>query len=249
MTAALLSPLAHGDSVLHRIDPRVRMLCVLATSIGIAVTPRLEPLSVAAVAALCLALLARIPLPLLWRRLWVLNGFMIIVLASLPLSVDGEAVWQYAALTFSREGLEQAARIALTGNILVLLLTALVATMEPVVMAHALLHLRVPEKLVRILMFAIRYIDVLNRSRQRIARSMKARGYIARFDAHSLRSSAHMVGSLVAESMDRAQRIERAMRVRGWNGRFPVLHHFHSAPRDFVFAALFVLGLIGVLWL
>lgn len=239
MTTSVVHPLAHGDSVIHRIDPRVRLLCVLAASVCIAATSRPGPLLAACALAAVLVLVARIPWRPLWRRLRVLNAFMAIVLLTVPFSMQGETIWQAGALGASREGLAQALRIILTGNTLVLLLTSLVATIEPTVLAHALLHLRVPDKLVRILMFAVRYIDVLNDSRLRMDRAMKARGYVARCNAHTVRTSAYLVACLLAQSLDRAARIEWAMRCRGWRGQFPVLNHFHAGARDVRFACLF----------
>lgn len=243
MNRSAMADLGGGHSPLHVLDPRVRVLGVVAASVWAALTPHPAPLALACAGAFALVLLARIPQLLLWRRLRVLNAFMLLVVLTLPFSTVGEPVWQAGALTASREGLMQALRIALTGNTLVLLLTALVVTMEPVVLAHALLHLRVPAKLVRILMFAIRYIDVLNDSRHRMERAMRARGFVPRCDAHTVRTSAHLVGGLVARSVDRAHRIEQAMRCRGWRGQFPVLHHFRFRAHDLWFGAFFVAAL------
>ncbi len=237
--------LAHGNSVVHRIDPRYRLLCALGTSLWVAATPRPAALSVALAGALLLTLVARIPAQALVPRLLALNGFMVLALFTLPFSVPGEPIIRIGSLAASLAGLEKAFAILLAGNTLMLLLTALVATIEPVTLGHALWHLRVPEKLVRILMFAIRYIDVLHQSRLRIARAMRARGYQPRIDAHTLRTTAFLVSALVAESVTRAQRVEQAMRCRGWRGRFYVLNHFRATARDGCFLALFAACLLA----
>lgn len=236
-------------SVLSRVDPRVRLLCVLAASVWVAATPRLTPLCALAAFGLLLVLLAKVPARVLARRLGALNAFMALVLFTLPLApgVAGDAVlWQAGWVRVHEEGLMHALRIVLAGHALVLLFTALVASMEPVTLAHALLHLRVPGKLVRILMFAIRYIDVLHATRLRRERAMRARGFTARCDMHTLRTTAHLVGALVAESLARAQRIEMAMRARGWQGGFPMLHHFHLHAGDWLFAAGFGAALLAI---
>lgn len=111
---------------------------------------------------------------------------------------------------------------------LVLLLTALVTTMEPTVLAHALPHLRMPEKRERIPTFAVRYVDVLSDSRLRIARAMKARGYVARCSVQTVRTSSSLVACLFAQSLDRAQRVERAMYCCGRRSQFSLLDHFHT---------------------
>ncbi|WP_019915477.1 cobalt ECF transporter T component CbiQ [Methyloversatilis discipulorum] len=233
------SPLSH-------VDPRVRLLCVLTASAWIAATPRLSSLLVLTAGSLVLALVARVPARTLMRRLLALNAFMALVLVTLPLSPGGEVVYQVAGVSIHGDGLMHALRIVLAGHALVLLFAALVATMEPVTLAHALLHLNVPDKLVRILMFAIRYIDVLHDTRLRRERAMRARGFVARCDAHTLRTTAHLVGALVGDSLARAQRIEQAMRARGWRGGFPMLHHFHLRASDLAFGLLFAACLLSI---
>lgn len=245
MIAAGIAP----ASLLSRIDPRVRLLCVLASSLAVALDARPLPLGLLALAGLVLCVVARVPARVLLRRLIGLNAFMALVLLTLPLTSGGDVLVQIAGIDVYRDGLLQALRIVLAGHALVLLFVALVATLEPTTLAHALLHLKVPDKLVRILMFAIRYIDVLHDTRLRRERAMRARGFVARCDAHTLRTTAHLVGSLVGDSLERAQRIEQAMRARGWRGGFPMLHHFHLAAHDVAFG-LFFAGLlltVGVL--
>jgi cobalt/nickel transport system permease protein len=240
-------PLASLDSPIHGLDPRYRLVCAFVASIWIVAMPRTAPVLAALAGAAALALVARVPARMLAGRLIALNAFMLLALVSLPFSIPGEPVASIGALSASAAGLERAFHLLLTGNALALLLTALVATIEPVTLGHALMHLRVPAKLVHILMFAIRYADVLHQSRLRLTRAMRARAFVPRADAHGLRSTAHLVAALVAESFARAQRVEQAMKCRGWRGRFHVLNHFRAGPRDICFAAVFlgVLAAIG----
>jgi len=233
-------------SLLSHVDPRVRLLCALFASVWIAATPRLLPLAALAGCGLLLAVIARVPARVLLRRLFVLNAFMALVLVTLPLSPGCEVLWQFAGVGLYHDGLMHALRIVLAGHALTLLFVALVVTLEPVTLAHALLHLKVPDKLVRILMFAIRYIDVLHDTRLRRERAIRARGFSARCDRHTVRTTAHLVGSLVGDSLARAQRIEQAMRARGWRGGFPMLHHFHLRVSDLAFGLLFAACLLSI---
>ena len=59
----------------------------------------------------------------------------------------------------------------------VLMLMALVGTMESTTLCHALYRLRTPESLVHLLMFTVRYIDVLHQEYLRLRTAMKARGF------------------------------------------------------------------------
>ncbi|MCW5625611.1 MAG: cobalt ECF transporter T component CbiQ [Burkholderiales bacterium] len=250
----ILRAIVDTPSILDRIDPRVRVLCLAVGSLWAAAMTRPLPLLVAVGLALLLAVLVRVPWSVLLGRLVPLNGFMVIVLATLPFSTPGDPWISIGAgpgaWIATTQGIEHAVRIALSGNLLVILMTALIASLEPAVLAQALVGLRLPEKLVRILMFAIRYVDVLQATRVRIGRAMRARGHVRGFDAHTWRSTAHVVVALLGHSVERAQRIEQAMRCRGWRGRFPPGSRFRPTARDGLFVSLFVvvLGCLTILF-
>lgn len=233
-------------NVVDHLDPRMRIVLVSVCSVAAACTYDNGTLLLGFLAAFGLALLARIPLQQLCRRLLSLNGFMVIVLCTLPFSTPGATAFHVFGWPASEQGIAHALRITLTGNLLVTLFTALLSTIEPITFGHALLHLRVPAKLVRILMFAVRYIDVLHQTSLQVQRAMRARGYKPATNLHTLRSSAYLVARLVSESVTRALHVEQAMRCRGWRGQFPALYHFVWQKHDSWCCAIF-LGVLALL--
>jgi cobalt/nickel transport system permease protein len=240
--------MSRAAAFLHRLDPRVRLLALLAASLWTARAPGVPALAGACALAALLALAAPLERRRLRRAALALNGFLLVAAVTLPFSVAGAPLWQLGGWSASAEGVQRAAVVVLTGNTLMLLFAALVAPVEPATLAHALLHLKVPDKLVRLLMFALRYVEVLHATRLRLTRAMRARGHQPRLDRHTLRSTGHLVATLVGHSVERAQRIEMAMRCRGWQGRFPVLHHFRFGWRDAAFALAFVSVLAALEW-
>lgn len=235
-------------NLLGRLDARLRLLAMAAASLWVARAPGLVPLGGACALAALLAAVAVTDGRRLARALLAVNGFLGVAAVTLPFTIAGEPLWQLGGITASAAGLERAAVLLLGGNTLVLLLAALVAPIEPTTLAHALLHLKVPDKLVRLLMFALRYVGVLHETRLRLARAMRARGHRPRLDRHTLRSAGYLVAALVGHSVERARRIEMAMRCRGWQGKFPVLHHFRAGWRDAAFAAGFAAALALLEW-
>jgi cobalt/nickel transport system permease protein len=140
-----------------------------------------------------------------------------------------------------------ATKIALKANAIVLALMALLGTMEITVVGHALSHLRVPDKLNHLLLFTIRYIDVLRREYQRLAAAMKIRGFRPRMSRHAYRTYGYLVGMLLVRSVDRSERIMAAMKCRGFRGRFYLLDHFAFSRHDLPFcivSAVILLALI-----
>ena len=143
-------------------------------------------------------------------------------------------------------------RIALKGNALVLGLLALLGTMDAVTLGHALGHLRVPHKLALLLLFTVRYLDVLQREYRRLRASMKVRGFRPRMNRHTYRAYGYLIGMLLVRSFDRSERIVAAMKCRGFRGHFYLLNHFCYSRRDlpFCLAGILLLVLLALVnWL
>jgi cobalt/nickel transport system permease protein len=233
---------------LDRLDPRGRLVAAVVFSIVVAVAQRFPTLVVALAAAAAAAVLARVSWRAVLRRLLPLNAFMLLVLVLVPLEVEGLPLATLGPLEFSREGLAVAAGIALKANAIILALAVLVGTMEITTLGHALHHLYLPEKLIHLLLFTVRYVDVLRREYGRLRAAMKVRGFRPRISRHTYRSFGYLVGMLLVRSVDRSERIEAAMKCRGFRGRFFLLDHFAFTRRDvpFAVASLAVLVLLAM---
>jgi len=226
-----------GHSLVHRLDPRVRIIAAVAFSVLIAVSGRTAPLLGGLAFALVLALLARLPLAPTLKRFASVNAFMLSLLVLLPLTVGGEPLLRLGPLAWSREGAVRAAVIALKCNTIVLYLTVLLSTMEPVMLGHALHRLGVPDKLSHLLLFTIRYVDLIHHEHQRLMAAVKVRCFRPRMSLHTYRTVAHFVGMLLVRSLDRSERIAAAMKCRCFSGRFFVLDNLALRGHDAVFAA------------
>ena len=140
----------------------------------------------------------------------------------------------------------QALRIALTANAVVLMLLTLVGTMEAVTLGHALHRLKAPANLVHLLLFTVRYIEVLNQEYLRLRRAMKTRCFRAENALHTYRSLGYLVGMMLVRALERSERILLAMKCRGFCGQIPMLAELRFARRDGAFSLLFAL-LLGLL--
>jgi cobalt/nickel transport system permease protein len=229
-------------------DPRVRIVAAVAFSVLAAVAGRPGALGLALGAAMAAAVLARCSLPVLLRRLVPLNVFMLVVLVTVPLTASGEPLCRLGPLEVSRHGLWLAAAIALKANAIFLMLLALVGTMDPIAVGHALHHLKLPDKLIHLLLFCVRYIEVVGQEYRRLRWGMRVRGFCPRLSAHTLRSFGYLVGMLLVRSVDRSERILAAMKCRGFRGRFFLLDHFALRRRDawLALAGTLVLALLAL---
>lgn len=237
-------PFFSGDSHIHRLDPRLRFLFALAFSIVISLAREPAVYCSGLAIAIITASLARLELHHLRMRLLPLNIFMLFLFVLLPLGAPGETVFSIGGLAWSREGLLLALVIVLKANAVFLCYTALVSTMSPVALGHALHHLKVPSKLVQLLIFTIRYIEVVGHEYARLRRSMKIRGFQPGLNLHTLSSYGNLVGMLLVRSLDRSERVVAAMKCRGFQGRFYMLHHF-ALHRDDALFIVFAVALLA----
>lgn len=143
-------------------------------------------------------------------------------------------------------GLRLALVIALKANAIVLGVVALLAGLDSVVLGHALGRLGMPQKLTHLLLFTIRYQDVLHREYLRLRAAMKVRGFRPRANWHTYRTMGYLVGMLLVRSLDRSERIMAAMKCRGFHGRFYLLDHFAFSVRDAWFSGI-VLSAVSLL--
>jgi cobalt/nickel transport system permease protein len=223
---------------LTRREPRLRIVTAFVFALLTVSLSRLTLVSVVLVLAICLALAAGLTPRLLLRRLLALEGFMGVLLLLLPFSVPGETLWQLGPFSASREGVVQALTILLKANAVVLVLLALVGTLGPVTLGHALARLGVSDKLVHLLLFTVRYLGVLNDEYRRLRQAMRTRGFRARSDIHTWRSLGWLMGMLLVRSLERSRRILAAMKCRGFDGRLYLFDDSSWHAADTLFALL-----------
>ena len=243
---------ATGDSLVHRLDPRVRIVVAVLFSIIAAIADNYTCLAVAACAAISLLLLARLSFKQVLVRLLAVNGFILFLWLFLPFTYGGEELFSIGPLHATREGIDYARLITVKSNTIVLALIALIATIPIVTLGHALGHLRVPDKLIHLFFFTVRYLQVLHLEYDRLRDAMKIRGFRPRSNLHTYRSLAYLIGMLLIKSFDRADRIRKAMVCRGFHGKFYLLSHFELKRADmamFVLMMLVISAMAALQWL
>lgn len=238
-------PFARGDSVVHGLDPRVRL--ALATLFSVCVALLREPAAAAAALATAGAVLAlsRPPLAVLFRRVAVVNAFVLFLWATVPATMPGETILTLGPLSFSREGAALAGLVTLKSNAILLAFLALVTTMDSPTMGHALDRLGVPPKLAFLFLFTYRYLHVIAEEWQRLVTAARLRGFVPRTGMHSYRTIAHMLAMVLVNSFDRSGRVYQAMILRGFQGRFASVARFRTGPGDILFAVFWLAAITG----
>jgi cobalt/nickel transport system permease protein len=242
----LREPFAVGDSLLHRIDPRTRLTAAFVYSCALALCREFTSLTVALILSVAMVALARLQALEVLKRLLVVNGLVIFIWAVIPFTFPGEALFHVGPLAAAREGIELAAQITLKSNAIILALMALVATMPVATAGHALHHLRVPDKIVYLLLMTYRYLFVLEQEYFRLIRAASIRGFRPGTNLHTYRTYAYLVGMLLVRAVDRAERVRWAMLCRGFQRKFYCLQEFRVDPSSVVFFLSMTAAVIGI---
>lgn len=235
-----------SESLIQAIDPRFRVVLAVLFSVTVVSLHNLAVLTAAVFLAVMMMVLARMPASKTLKRMAAMDGFIIFMLVMLPFTMPGDALFHLAGFPASKQGLMKAVEIALKANAAVLSLMALVGSMESVTFGHALHRLKVPENLVHLLLFTVRYIEVLNEEYQRLRKAMKTRAFRPKNSWHTYKTFGYLIGMMLVRALERSERILKAMKCRGFAGRIPLLDDFQAQPRDFIFASLFV-AVLGTL--
>ena len=238
----------HGQTYIHRLDPRARIVASVAFSIVVAVSQRPTAAGLGLAVSIVLTGTARLPFVPTLKRVAALNVFMALLIITLPFAVPGTVLFTLGPLAYSQEGLLRGATIAVKSNAIVLCLAALIATIEITEMGHALSHLRVPHKLTHLFLLTGRYIGVLRRECTRLANAMRVRCFRPGMNRHTYRSLGYLVGMLLVKSFDRSERVLAAMKCRGFRGCYYLLDHFALGRRDVVFGAATMVVLVAIAW-
>lgn len=227
---------ALGNSPVHRLDPRIRLLAALCLSITFALLQNIPAALFALGAGFALTFAARFALKQVLVRLATVNVFIIFLWLVLPFSYQSPngpnaatsavTVAAFGPLTATWKGINLTLLITLKSNAIILVSLALLCSMRVLTLARALQALKMPNKLVQILFFSLRYFQVIHQEYHRLHAAMRVRAFQPRTNLHTYRSYGYLISMLLVRSLNRGQRVYEAMLCRGFNGKIHSMQHF-----------------------
>jgi cobalt/nickel transport system permease protein len=135
----------------------------------------------------------------------------------------------------SQSGLAAAWALLVKGTLGVLASLTLAATTEPRDLLAGLERLRVPNLLVQIMGFMVRYLDVVTDEMRRMRVARESRGFTAR-DVRHWPVIARSAGALFIRSYERGERVHLAMVSRGYAGSMPVIDEVTASRAQWSYA-------------
>lgn len=210
----------HGHSRIHRAPAQYKVLALLGFMLTVVATPRDWWLVFAGYLVLLLGVIAvsGVPIGYLLKRMVVEVPFVVFAVL-MPFVARGPYV-EVLGLSVSESGLWSAWALLAKGSLGVLASLTLAATTTPDELLRGLQRLRMPELLIQIMGFMIRYLDVVGSEMGRMMTAMRSRGCEPRSPRH-WPALAKSLGALFIRCYERGERVHLAMLSRGYRGRLP----------------------------
>lgn len=247
------------DSIVHRLDPRVKILLTIAFIVGIFLVHSLWGYALALVFVYFMARLSHVPFKMLMRGLRPLRFILVLTFVlNLFFSGEGTILCQWSFITITHEGLSRAVHYCLRLLFLVIGTSLLTLTTSPVSLSDGLELLLSPLKVIHfpahelamMMTIALRFIPTLLEEADKIMKAQMARG--ADFESGNLLARAKaMVPLLVplfVSAFRRAGDLAMAMESRCYRGgegrtRLRVL----KLTRADLYASLVMAAFVGLI--
>ncbi len=237
------------DSIIHRLDPRIKVVVTVVFILSNAILPDGSWLAFATAWLVVLIVndLSRLGLGYSLKRSYIILPFMLVAITAI-FSPQGNplAVWDIGFVTLipTDFGLVRFFSILVRSWLSVQLAIILVATTQFPDLIHAFEHLRLPRVLTTIIAFLYRYLFVLTDEAMRLLRAREARsaGLPGRKRGGKVgwraRVTGSMAGQLFLRSYERSDRIYNAMLARSYTGHLRTLNPHKMTRVDWLILIL-----------
>jgi cobalt/nickel transport system permease protein len=239
-----LDALSYGDTIIHRLDPRAKVIAILAFVIIVVSFPKyavtgLLPFFLFPV---LLMVLADIPVKLILKKVLVVSPFAAFIGIFNPVfDARPMVLWNGLMIT---AGWTSFVSIMIKFVLTISAALILIATTSFPGVCFALRKIGMPQIFISQLLFLYRYLFVLTEEAMRLFRAHELRSFDR--GRPDIRMFARLTGILFIRTIERAERIFQAMLARGFTGEITPARVYAIGVKDVVFV-LGVLVFAGVL--
>jgi cobalt/nickel transport system permease protein len=239
---------AHERGLLQSLDPRVKLVGMLALVVAAALSRK--PLVLVALFALGVALTvaSRLSLRTLAKRVWVVAfGFTFMIAAPALFLTPGETVYTLpvGSLAITAQGLRSALMLIARVETAVTLSTLLMLTTPWMHLLKALRTLMVPVEVIALLAMTHRYVVLLMETANAMFESRQSR-MVGRLNGHEQRRlMVNTGGVLLSKTLDLGNQVFLAMQARGFRGEIRLLTDFRLRTWDYVAMSGFAVAAVA----
>ena len=216
------------DSLLHRLDPRVKLVGTFVYLISLFVVNSFTGYLLAGVFLFVMIRLSNVPFRYIVRGMKTILFLLLITVCFNLFLTPGEVIWQFGILKMTKEGVSFAVKMALRLSLLILGSSIMTLTTTPTQLTDALesimrplRRLHVPVHEISMMMsIALRFIPILMEETDKIMKAQIARG--ADFESRNLvkkiKSLVPLLVPLFISAFRRANDLAMAMEARCYRG-------------------------------
>lgn len=217
-----------GDSIVHRFDPRLKIITMILFIISLFCIQPYIPYGVIILYVFSVIGIAKLPVGMVLRGLKPLRWIIIITFIINMLFIPGDAIFVWHFISVSQQGLYTAFTMAIRLVLLVLGTSLLTYTTSPIELTDAIEKLLSPlrkigvpsHEIAMMMTIALRFIPTLIEETDKIMKAQMARG--ADFESGNVLNRAKnlvpLLVPLFINSFRRADELATAMEARCYRG-------------------------------
>ena len=248
-----------ADSVIHRLDPRVKLMATLVYIVSLFLTENFIAYGVAALFLIVMIVLSKVPFRFMIRGMKPILFLMLLTVIINLFTATGEKLVSFWIFTITVEGVKRAALMIFRLSFLVIGSSIMTLTTTPNHLTDGLEKglgflrvIRVPVHEIAMMMsIALRFIPILMEETDKIMKAQIARG--ADFESGNLfkraKSMVPLLVPLFVSAFRRANDLAMAMEARcyrGGKGRTK-MKPLHYKGRDWLAYLILALYLAGII--
>ena len=249
-----------ADSVLHRLDPRVKLVGTFAFLVSLFVGEGIVAYAIATVFLAIVIKLSKVPFKMILKGLKAIIIILLITVSFNLFLTDGEIIFKLRFLKITKEGVSVAFFMALRLIYLVIGASLMTLTTTPNDLTDGLESVLGPLKKIKvpvheismIMSIALRFIPILMEETDRIMKAQKARG--ADFETGNLIQKAKamipLLVPLFISAFRRANDLAMAMEARCYRGgegrtKMKPLHYEQIDRKAYAILVLYLIVMIA----
>jgi len=244
--------IARRRGLLQALDPRVRVVGLLALVLADTFSRRLSIVLGLCALAVVIAVLSKVSIGTLAKRVWLIVLVFTGVIALPAIFVtpgDPMATLAGGSLHITRQGLTAAALLIARVETAVTFTTLLILCTPWAHVLKALHSFGLPNELTAMLAMTHRYVFLLVEAAGQMLESRQSRRVGRLTAGEERRLAARTVGVLLSKSIELSNDVYLAMQSRGFEGEVRVLSDFSMQPLDYAGLFAFLAASVAAVWI
>lgn len=251
LTRAMLSEeTARKRGLLQSLDVRVRLIGMLALVLAVTLSRKIAIVGALFGVAIVLAILSRVNLLMLAKRVWlIVLGFTGVIAIPALFTTPGRIVASNGTIAITEQGLRTAVLLVLRVETAVTFTTLLILCTPWAHVLKALRALRLPKEAIMMLAMTYRYVFLLVDIAGQMFESRRSRTVGALSGAERRRIAGRTAGVLLSKSIALSNEVYLAMESRGFRGDVQILSDFRMTMWDYLGLLLFLVAAALAVWM